>query len=103
MIYQPDESHYGDEDDRFFFQPGGDTCPHCGSTNTERIDTVSDDPTIWACQCGKCAETFEVLIELGDEGDDHELPLCEACHGTGHDWDLMPCNMCDGEGYKWWL
>ena len=51
-----------DASEPFFFQPGGDPCPHCGSTNTERIDTVSDDPVIWACQCGSCAETFEVLI-----------------------------------------
>ena len=60
---------YSDEDhEPFFFQPGGDACPHCGKDNTERIDTYSDDPVIWICQCGSCAEMFEVLIPPGVSG-----------------------------------
>lgn len=54
---------YDYEKELFFFQPGGDVCPHCGSDNTERIDTYSDDPVIWVCQCGSCAEMFHVLVE----------------------------------------
>lgn len=46
-----------------------DKCPHCESTNTERIDTAVDEPefTIWIVQCGNCAECFEVVVEK-DEG-----------------------------------
>lgn len=48
----------GDDD-----EPDGiDECPACHSRNTERIDTISDDPVIWIVQCGACGETFEVLI-----------------------------------------
>lgn len=41
--------------------PGIDTCPHCQSQNTQRIDTHSDDSVIWIVQCGACGETFEAI------------------------------------------
>jgi hypothetical protein len=47
----------------------GDPCRKCGSRNTERIDTISDDPIIWACQCGECGEVFEVMTGWADAED----------------------------------
>jgi hypothetical protein len=44
-------------------QPDGDTCSHCGSRNTERVDTISSEPVIWVCQCGSCGKTFELLVK----------------------------------------
>jgi len=39
----------------------GDQCPNCGRLETMRIDTISNDPTIWICQCAVCGATFEAL------------------------------------------
>lgn len=40
----------------------GDKCAHCGSTDTERMDTICDDPAIWVCEC-LCGKSFEVAVQ----------------------------------------
>lgn len=39
----------------------GDECTHCLSVYTQRIDTICDDPVIWACECATCGKSFEVV------------------------------------------
>lgn len=57
-----DGEGYDPEDD--WPEPAdGDECPHCHSRNTQAVYIISDEPDIWAVQCGSCGETFEVVDE----------------------------------------
>lgn len=44
----------------------GGECPHCRSTYTMRIDTILDDPVVWACECYTCGTSFEMTIPQSD-------------------------------------
>lgn len=65
-----DDNPFSDDPGEDYLMPDGeplswycnDPCPHCGSTYTERIDTIGDEPVVWTCQCYNCPESFEVLI-----------------------------------------
>lgn len=43
----------------------GGECPHCRSAYTMRIDTILDDPVVWACECFTCGKSFEMMIPPG--------------------------------------
>lgn len=66
-IPNDDDDDWDDDWDDGWMYDGIDECPHCASLNTERIDTISDDPVIWIVQCDSCGDTFEALIPPHDE------------------------------------
>lgn len=46
-----------------------DTCPHCGSTDTERLDIAASSPdyVIWIVECRNCEEWFNKTVEKHPE------------------------------------
>lgn len=55
----PDEEPEDEDDWSDYFD--GDVCPNCGRSETRRIDIITSDPNVWACECFTCGEHFEVI------------------------------------------